>query len=139
MLPAWLQPLLQALATTAGSTAGPALPAALPLPAWEDYTTLAELHKLSIAEDSDLCAECRDPRLTTRIISGVRDAGTRKKLLAVRPFPTLEKAVDICRSDEHSKANEAALTSGPHHLNEVFKRQVARLEDESYRSQQPPQ
>ena len=75
-----------------------------------------------IADDADFCGECIDQRLTTRIMSGVRDTATRKRLLAIRPFPSLEMAVDVCRSDENGKTNEAALTSTHRQFNQVRKR-----------------
>ena len=66
--------------------------------------------------------ECIDQGLATRIMSGVRDAATRKRLLTIRPFPSLEMAVDICRSDENGKTNDAALTSSRRQFNQVRKR-----------------
>lgn len=62
-----------------------------------------------LASDAELCNECIDQRLTTRIMSGVRDHETRHKLLACRPFPSLSQAIDICRSEESARVNDEAL------------------------------
>ena len=62
-----------------------------------------------LAGEAELCDSCLDDRLTTRIISGIRDSECRRRLLALRPFPKLQEAVDMCRSAEISKSNEAAL------------------------------
>jgi hypothetical protein len=63
-----------------------------------------------LAEAADLCATCFDTRLVTRIIAGTRDAETKKKLLAMSPFPFLQSAVKICRSEESAGANERSLS-----------------------------
>ena len=62
-----------------------------------------------LAGEAELCDQCLEERLTTRIISGIYDAETRRQLLAIRPFPKLEEALDKCRSAEISKSNEADL------------------------------
>ena len=62
-----------------------------------------------LAADAELCPSCLDDRVTTRIMSGIRDKETRRKLLALRPFPTLLHAVDICRSEEASRASNEML------------------------------
>ncbi len=51
-----------------------------------------------IAGCADLCRVCWDSRMTTRIMSGILDQDTRRKLLAVTPIPELQKAIDLCRS-----------------------------------------
>lgn len=66
-----------------------------------------------LSGEAELCNGCLDQRLTTRIISGIRDAATRRRLLAIRPFPALSTAIDICRSEEAAKRNDAELTSAP--------------------------
>ena len=60
----------------------------------------------NLADAADLCAACRDTRLTTRIMAGVRDTETKRKLLALSPFPTVQQTINICRSEESAKANE---------------------------------
>ena len=64
-----------------------------------------------LAEAADLCATCFDNRLVTRIIAGTRDAETKKKLLAMSPFPLLQTTINICRSDESARANEGSLSN----------------------------
>ena len=53
-----------------------------------------------IAKCADLCRHCLDQRMTTRVMSGICDQDVRKKLLAITPFPSLQTAVDLCRSEE---------------------------------------
>ena len=63
----------------------------------------------SLARDADLCAECLDRRLVTKIMSGIRDKDTRMKLLAISPLPDLQKVINICRSDESAKIDDAKM------------------------------
>ena len=42
-----------------------------------------------IANNADLCQHCIDDRLTTRIMSGIRDPETRRQLLTYTPPPLL--------------------------------------------------
>ena len=53
-----------------------------------------------LADESDLCDKCYDQRLTTKIMSGIRDTNVRKELLAITPFPDLKTVINICRSEE---------------------------------------
>ena len=53
-----------------------------------------------IANNADLCQHSIDDRLTTRIMSGIRDPETRRKLLTYTPPPSLQTTVDVCRSDQ---------------------------------------
>ena len=62
------------------------------------------------ADSADLCGTCLDSRMTTRIMAGVRDSETKKKLLAISPFPTAQEAVNLCRSEESARANEKILS-----------------------------
>jgi hypothetical protein len=63
-----------------------------------------------LADAADLCATCFDSRLVTRIIAGTRDTDTKKKLLAMSPFPSLQAAINVCRSEEAARANERSLS-----------------------------
>ena len=63
-----------------------------------------------LSADAELCKVCIDERLTTRIMTGIRDARVRRKLLATKPFPNLIQAVNICRSEEAAIASDAELT-----------------------------
>ena len=46
----------------------------------------------------------------TRFIAGTRDAETKKKLLTISPFPSLQVVVNICRSEKLAHANERTLS-----------------------------
>ena len=71
------------------------------------YVALKEL-----ADDTELCDQCLDVRLVTRITSGVRDQQTQKKFLAVDPPPTLSAALSLCRSEEPAFNTDADLSCG---------------------------
>jgi hypothetical protein len=43
-------------------------------------------------------------------MAGIRDSETKKKLLALSPFPTTQAAVNLCRSEESAWANEKVLS-----------------------------
>ena len=64
-----------------------------------------------IANNAYLCQHCIDDRLTTRIMSGIRDPETRRKLLTYTPPPSLQTTVDVCRSDESARNDEATLAN----------------------------
>ena len=64
-----------------------------------------------LARDAELCNTCLDRRLTTRIMSGIKDEETRTKLLALKPFPNLQQVIDLCRSEESAHASNKALQS----------------------------
>ena len=72
------------------------------------YVAIREL-----ATDAELCGTCLEPRLTTRIMSGVRSEEVRKKLLALTPFPQLEAVVALWSSEESACNTEADLSSKP--------------------------
>jgi hypothetical protein len=63
-----------------------------------------------LADAADLCGTCSETRLITRIIAGTRDTETKKKLLTISPFPSLQDTVNICRSQESAQANERILS-----------------------------
>ena len=62
-----------------------------------------------IAANADLCEHCYDARLATRIMVGLGDQETRKKLLAMKPFPSVSTVIDLCRSEESGRKNEEVL------------------------------
>ena len=73
-----------------------------------------------LAASADLCEECYDDRLITRIMSGINSSETRKKLLAINPPPKLlQTVVDICRGEESATSNESSLSKG--RVNKVSK------------------
>ena len=55
-----------------------------------------------LAEEADLCGDCLEQRLVTRIMSGIRCKELKQKLLALNPFPALKEVIDTCRSYESS-------------------------------------
>lgn len=55
------------------------------------------IHLRTLADAADMCAACLDSRMATRIMAGIRDTETRRKLLALSPFPTGQQAINICR------------------------------------------
>ena len=73
-----------------------------------------------IADCADLCTHCMDSRLTTRIICGIQDQEARKKLLAASPFPTLQAAVNLCRSEESAARNEPMVSRSEAPINKVY-------------------
>lgn len=66
----------------------------------------------NLAEAANLCIACLDERMATRIMAGIQDAETKRRLLAISPFPTSQQTINICRSKELARANERSL-SGP--------------------------
>ncbi|KZR99048.1 Uncharacterized protein APZ42_005255, partial [Daphnia magna] len=63
-----------------------------------------------LAGTAELCIHCSDERLATRVMAGVRDGESRRKLLSLSPFPTLQQAVNLCRGEESARANERTLS-----------------------------
>ena len=72
----------------------------------EYYIALRE-----IANNADLCKVCMDDRLTTRIMSGIREPETKRKLLAHTPPPSLPTTLNICRSEECAHNDELTLAN----------------------------
>ncbi|KZR99331.1 Uncharacterized protein APZ42_004837, partial [Daphnia magna] len=79
-----------------------------------------------LADAADLCATCVDARVTTRIMAGIRDTETKRKLLALTPFPPAQQAINMCRSEEAARMNERSLSNQsainhvrPHQRNEA--------------------
>ena len=54
----------------------------------------------SLADDAELCERCSDTQVTTLVINGVRNHDARRKLLALKKFPSLAEATDVCRAEE---------------------------------------
>ena len=72
----------------------------------EYYIALRE-----IANNADLCKVCLDDRLTTRIMSGIGEPETKRKLLAHTPPPSLQTTLNICRSEESAHNDELTLAN----------------------------
>ena len=64
---------------------------------------------VDMAEDADLCNNCRDTQLVTQIIYGLRNEKTKNELLQKREFPTLDDTVKLCRAFEVADRNQAKL------------------------------
>jgi hypothetical protein len=71
-----------------------------------------------LADAADRCGTCADARIATRIMAGVRDTETKRKLLALSPFPSAQQAINVCRSEEAARINEKSLSnqSVVHHV-----------------------
>ena len=63
----------------------------------------------SLAGPAQLCNACTDEQMATGIMTGIRDAATKQKLLALTPFPKAQAVVDLCRSEESARANVSTL------------------------------
>ncbi|KZS03640.1 Uncharacterized protein APZ42_033587, partial [Daphnia magna] len=73
-----------------------------------------------LADAADLCGTCADARIATRIMAGIRDTETKRKLLALSPFPSAQQAINVCRSEEAARINEKSLSnqSAVHHVHQ---------------------
>ena len=50
-------------------------------------------------------------QITTLIINGIKNSEARRKLLALKTFPTLAEAINICRTEEAaSKGDESKIS-----------------------------
>ena len=74
-----------------------------------------------------MCGDCLEDRITTRVIVGIRDPETRRKLLALNPFPSLQTAIDLCRSEEAATENEPALERQSRGVNRVGEKRGGRF------------
>ena len=75
----------------------------------EYYIALRE-----IANNADLCKVCVDDRPSTRIMSGIREPETKRKLLAHTHPPSLQTTLNICRSEESAHNDELTLANSEH-------------------------
>ena len=67
-----------------------------------------------LSDCSDLCHHCIDTQLTTHIINGINNPDARKRLLELTPFPTLQRALLVCRSIENTQRNVSLLRDIKH-------------------------
>ena len=72
-----------------------------------------------IAENADLCENhcptctktCTGLRIATKIVSGIKDAETRTKCLALKAEEfNVDKVVDVCRTQEAAHKDEQNLS-----------------------------
>jgi len=63
-----------------------------------------------MADDAEFgCPSRRETLLVTQVIVGIREPETQTKLLQERNFPTMQRAVEICTSDESASRNKVKL------------------------------
>ena len=87
-----------------------------------------------LAEEADLCDECKNQRLTTKIMASVNDQELRQKLLALTPFPTLQTVVNLCRSQE-TAIKDASMLGGKITIERVKKTNYQKLKTENFTNQ----
>ena len=84
----------------------------------EDFETFLVAIK-QIAENADLCEGhcpgctkiCTGLRIATKIVSGIKDAETRTKCLALKADEfNVDKVVDVCRTQEAAHKDEQNLS-----------------------------
>ena len=63
-----------------------------------------------LADEADLCKNCIEQRLNTKIMSGLRNQIIRQKLLAITPFPSLKDTIEMCRSHEAAEKGSEAFS-----------------------------
>lgn len=66
-----------------------------------------------LAHEADLCTTCVDARMAPRIMAGFHDTETKRKFLALTPFPSAQQAFTVCRSEEAARMNERSLSDQP--------------------------
>ncbi len=76
-------------------------------------TDLAEEADVTADHCNDCQKTCMDRSLASRIISGIRDGETRLKLLALSPFPTLDKVKEICSAKRARRMTTSKWVSAP--------------------------
>jgi len=64
-----------------------------------------------LAEAADLTVDA-EKWMTVRILAGSRDAEAKQKLFAMKSFPTLQQAVDTCRSEESAVRRSSSSVTG---------------------------
>ena len=72
---------------------------------FDDY--IISIQKL--AKNAELCKECLEDRLLTKIMSGLADKEVREELLSKVPAPKLEEAITFARSKEIARRSNMDL------------------------------
>ena len=49
--------------------------------------------------------------MATRILAGIRDTETKRKLLSLTQFPSAQQTIKMCRSEEAARMNERSLSN----------------------------
>jgi hypothetical protein len=70
------------------------------------FVALRQLCRLA-----EVCTHCTDTQLITLIIIGVQDSELQKKLLEIRPAPSLNQVLTVCRAFESASADQALTSS----------------------------
>lgn len=65
-----------------------------------------------LAKEAELCNNCFDTRICTRIVAGIRDSKVREEILAKEKFPNKTELIAFCRAKEVSKDNNKILEKG---------------------------
>ena len=73
---------------------------------FDDYMVAIQ----KMARNADLCKECLEDRLLTKIMSGVADQEVREELLGMVPAPKLEEAKIFARSKEAARRSNQDLS-----------------------------
>ncbi|QQP58215.1 Uncharacterized protein FKW44_003459 [Caligus rogercresseyi] len=64
-----------------------------------------------MAEEAEICNHCRDAQIVRQIVVGIRDHDTRVALEEETTFPTLDRAIAICRAKESANKSSSKLTN----------------------------
>jgi len=66
-----------------------------------------------LADNADICQHCKDHQIVRQIIVGIEDNGTRQRLLREKPFPSLERAINICQARENVDIDDKLFVKSP--------------------------
>ena len=70
---------------------------------------LAADANLTVDHCNDCKKKCLERRLTARLISGIHDEGTQKKLLTISPFPKLDQVIAKVNAEESAARDNNSL------------------------------
>lgn len=71
-----------------------------------------------LAYNADLCKTCYDDQIATVLTAGITSQETKRKLMKLRPSPTLQQVTDLCCSEEAASSNSETLANplSHHHV-----------------------
>ena len=75
---------------------------------------LVALRQLS--QQADACTHCIDTQLITLITVGIQDPELQKKLLEIRPSPSLNEVLTVCRAFESACADQTKTTTNARYV-----------------------
>lgn len=64
-----------------------------------------------LAQQADTCTHCIDTQLITLITVGIQDPELQKKLLEIRPAPSLNEVLTVCRAFESACSDQTKTTT----------------------------